>query len=411
MDRPWLALLGAAALCAGCGARTGLLDDGPSADADVDADPGDADGAFPCNYGRIGELAPIAPAIDHTYEPEIAWGDGRLAATFSTLDGAGQLVAFACTTGAAEGYVCAAPTSLGALDLMWAPGTRLTWDGEAFGACWLEDGHERIARFQRITPDGRPVWDTPAHLVGAEGPCRDLVWAGDRYLVALASNIGDPEHSTAVLTMDRLATVQEELLLVPAYLSANAPLELAADGAAAAATWLDAAGVHVRVLQGLDDAEVAFSGWPTGGHLGLALRGTEAGLLWAIEDAADFSLYLTRVDLVTGGVGDPIELGEGEGALTGADIVAVAEGYVIAWNAWNDDAQTTVVVPTRRGDGMGVEVRRSTTLFEGAMTGVTVDSGSPSLAYDGVDVYVATTVPRESDGQPEVRVQVLACHR
>jgi hypothetical protein len=405
MSRPWRALVGAAVLfAAGCGARTGLVDDGPSADADVD--PGDADGAFPCSYGRIGELTPIAPNRDSSRAPQLAWGGGRLAAAFVWDHGASNVMA--CTTGADDGWTCETTEQLGTLE---SGGGLVAWDGEAFGTCWLESSGGRLSRFQRIAADGRPLWDAPAYLVGAEGPCRDLVWAGDRYLVALASNIDDPENSTAVLSMDTLAAVQDELLVVPDYLGAPAPFALAADGEAVAVAWVDGDGVHLRTLRGPLDSAFTFHAWPSDLLLGLALRGAEAGVLWAVVGDASSRLFLTRADLATGGSWDPVEVAAlTDGGFLGADVIAVAEGWLIAYNAVIGDTQRTVLVPARYDDVVGVEVRSDTTLFEGRAF-IWTQLGAPALTYDGVDAYVATTVMREADETPEVRVQVLACHR
>lgn len=405
MTRPWLHAFGAVALfAAGCGARTGLADDGPPADGGVD--PGDA--AFPCTYAPIGELVPIAPSLVRTMGPDLAWGGGRLGATFAAGDEERGPTARACTTSGDAGWACDDPLEMGAL----GGGTvHVAWDVEAFGACWLERSDARVSRFQRIAPDGRPLWDAPADLVGAAGPCRDLVRASDRYVVALASNVGDLESSTAVLTLDLLGTVQDELLVVPPHLDDLAPLALAADGELAAAAWVDGDGLHLRTLAGPIDSEIAFNVWPSNRHLRLAVHGTEAGLLWAVEGDTRSRLFLTRADLATGGAGEPVEVAHmTAGGFSGVDLVAVPEGFLIAYNSVEELTMHTVVVPTRRGEGFGVDVRREIELFSGDMR-EPFDPGAPALAYDELDAYVATTVAREDDGVPEVRTQVLACHR
>jgi hypothetical protein len=145
--------------------------------------------------------------------------------------------------------------------------------------------------------------------------------------------------------------------------------------------------------------------------LALALRGTEAGLVWAVDDGVGFRIFLTRADLATGGAGTPTAVAEGEGSLIDADLLVVPEGHLIAWSEEVEWTQRTAVLPTRFAADLGVTLRTPILVFEGAMLEAGPGVGSTSLAFDGLDAYVGVSVMSEVDAMPEVRVQRLACHR
>lgn len=399
----------ALALCCavGCGAKTGLLvDDHDRRDA-APGDDADLHGDFPCNYSRVGELERLLPLVDTTTAPDLAWGGDRLGAAF-TLAGPIPRVG-ACTTNADQSWECRQhddPAALG------PGGSKIAWDGENFGVCWSNRTALAIAQLQRYTASGEPLWRDPVAFSTTRGSCRELIWTGSGYLAAVSSTEGVENHATHVISLDRDGTVENsEVLRIPGYHGEDAPFALAVDGEIVAAAWVASGGLLVRSIRGMTESEIAFLVWPDREHLALALRGTEAGVVWVTEHEGTFRVFLMLVDLDTGGVSSPTEVGDGEGILLGVDVVAVHDGYVVAFSHVTSREQREVVVPTRAHEGPSVEVRGELVIHEASISpGPLLPLSSPSLTYNGLDVFIAVTLINE-DWESNVFVQRLACHR
>lgn len=392
----------------GCGARTGLLvDDHDRPDAAPDDD-ADLHGDFPCNYSRVGELERLLPLVDDmTTAPDLAWGDDHLGATFA-LESAIPRVG-ACTTNADQSWECREhddPSALG------PGGSKIAWDGEAFGVCWQNRTALAIAQLQRYTASGDPLWRDPVIISPTRGSCRELVWAGDEYLVAVSSTEGVENHATHVISLERDGTVDNrEVLRVPGYHGEDAPFALAADGELVAAAWSGVEALRVRSIRGMTESEVSFLVWPETGHLALALRGTEAGVVWVTEHEGTFRVFLTIVELDTGGVSAPTEVGDGDGTLLGVDVVGVHDGYLVAFSHVTSRSHRNIVVPTRAHEGPSVEVRGELIVTDAYFEpGPLLPQSSPSLTYNGLDVFIAVTLIDEFL-ESHVSVQQLACHR
>jgi len=402
--RARLSLLCVAILCGvGCGARTGLLVDGERSDAGPEDD-ADLYGEFPCTYSRVGELQPLRRDVVSS-DPDIAWGQNRLGSTVSNDPVLPRVGTSVCDLEPLS-VICTA-NDTGAL----GPGrARIAWDGEAFEVCWADRTALAVVELQRYAEEGTPLWSTPRTVVEARGSCRELVWSGGHSLVGISSTGGVLNHVTHVYEMDREGSLGTEILDVPGYHSEDAPFALAGDDEVAAAAWVDTEGLHVRAIQGIPESEVSFLVWPAAHHLALALRGTEAGVVWAVDSGETFRVFLTLFELTTGGVSDQTELGAAPGSLAGVDVVGVPEGFLVAWSERRGGRHREVVVPTRTHEGPRVETRQEVVIDDSpAVSGSTLSG--PSLTYDGLDVYIAVTLIDRSDGSPEVYVQRLACHR
>jgi hypothetical protein len=107
----------------------------------------------------------------------------------------------------------------------------------------------------------------------------------------------------------------------------------------------------------------------------------------------------------------PVDVAEIESSVGGHAILAVAEGFVVAWTEWSPERYRVVAVPLSV-EGWTTQVWRPLVLVDDEDGAARLDSArDPALAYDGRSPHLAFTAVASGTGLVQVHAQQLDCHR
>jgi hypothetical protein len=387
-----------------CGARTDLgWFEGDGGAPVPDAEP-DASGDFPCYYAPIGGFAPVAPLVRATHTPALAWGATRLAVTFVDLEEPNPRAA-SCTVGPETDWQCEWFFGYGPTR---PAGGAVAWNGRHFAACWSDSERDGQLWAVRFDETAVAVDQSPRDLFVGASACLGLAWNVDRWVV-LAGLLPEP-------AIGAVATLSEDLRDVSGttYLGVPGPPTarptLTGDAERAFAAWGQGSDIVWTLVSRTSHQLHVVPGAPRGADLAIALRGDTMGVLYAEPAPAGRAVRMALYDLSTSATSAPVELGTCS-ATAGVALVATGEGFVAAWMEDDGARQRLVAVPTREHEGLSLEVRTGIAVHEGPRPAGLDGPSPPSLAYDGLDVYLAATAAQEGESLPEVRLQRLACHR
>lgn len=175
----WLGLV--IVFLAGCYASTRIQEERP------DSSDGGPSGSSlsECTFSLYGPPIRITSVINERSVNRMLWTDDRLALTFVDR-GAEAIFLVMCEPVDDGGLECSSAVEIASVQGIPSSHS-LSWNGEAFGFCVqhrLEDGRWR-PRFRKLDRDGVRVGsDQP--LGEAMDECMDMVWTGERYVVALS---------------------------------------------------------------------------------------------------------------------------------------------------------------------------------------------------------------------------------
>lgn len=408
--KSWQAIIGgvlALGLLSGCGARTelGWFEPGSdSEDADLGPESDVFDASFPCVFSPAGAPVPVRDGPDHSLEPRLSWGHDRFALSFLVSDSPSAQtfgVPSICTTSPEEDFRCQGEAPLGEYAHRRAP---LSATDNGWVACWsmIADAMPP-SWFRRVDSSGSPEGEAGL-LTGSPGNCADLVWTGEGSIMA---RLVEPWLD------DRLEAVElsaeGELLAVAA--TVDGPLvfgSLATDADQTVMAWNDPEQLWVRHL-GSGGGEVVHH---PGGDLlttRVALRWPLAGVLWLANVGSEQRLSFTVIEVDRGVVGGTTEISRG-GELHGHAVVAVDEGFVVAWSERREE-RLRVVSRAIRVEGWEPTAWSEHVLHDATETELEQRTHDPTLAYDGRAVMVGFSLEDRVTGRLQVHLQQLDCHR
>ena len=386
-------------LSVGCGARTGLTLDS-SSDADLGPAP-DVFGPFPCLFSPVGQAAPIREGPDQSFRGRMEFGGGRLGLLYNVADSPGSpttpRLSF-CFSIPYGDEVCSPETEVfhdGALNV--AP---LAWGGDVWGLC-------RGRAFETLSPGGAPL--TEVQTIGSPGSiCRDLVASASGYVASFADTTDSPSIAT-VAALDQSGVQIGEPLHT--HEMTGPQTRLAAHDGMAIAAW---AGPDWLVLRRLDGdgpyLEVLSEAEARVDHLDVALRRPIAGVFWHEHRDGSQVLLFRLVDMDRGQLATSVEVARPPN-VAGLDIIAVNEGFVVAWLEWSEEGADRIVVVPIGVDGWESSLFSELVLYDEPHDATLTDLGGPAMAYDERAVFVTFTRRDVSTGLYQVHFQQLDCHR
>lgn len=393
-----------------CGSRTDLgWFERASSDAGTEPAP-DVFGEFPCTYSPIGEPTPIRNAPPATVMPQLAHGEGRFALTYDMVDSPFypvELIGAYCLTHPDDGFACEGiEYSEGSIDLNPA---QILWNGSGWTVIesFSIDEDFSFLFLSTLSPGGEFL-DTYDTDISGTRWLFDAALSSEGYLL-LVENLA--MGSTQVLEVDHDGTIQSPLLADFGSLPFVSTGALAADRGYEAVTWSEG---RALVVQRLDrfDPEISFLS-PIGETIissVIDLREYVAGVFYAALTETGTSLYFVAADIETGVLSESVPVLSTSAYVTGLDVIAVNEGFVIAW-AEQGAERSRVVARAVRFQGWTPQLWSEMVVYEGDDDDVAEQSGPPSLAYDDRAAFIAFSAWDSTSGEMQVHLQQLECHR